>query len=463
LHKYYRLIYISFLVSLYGCNSSNSTSENEQPVKVEEPVENNVVSLQDISCSGIARLNFIEAAATSEMSGYVAKNVIDSQFISTSRWSSIDNNSSLILTLDDIALLKGLSFTWYSNDEQSYNYDVEVSKDNKTWTPVLSAQSSDALSTRSQFLTIPEHSVNYIKVIAQGNNVANANLVEVEAFGCQSDISSTIKLNDWYLSIPVDEKTNTKAESIYEVVLNDNYFNAEYFFASTDNGLVFRSPIEGAKTSNNTSYTRTELREMLRSGNTNVNVQGVNKNNWVFSSAPVSDQNAAGGIDGELVAELAVNYVTETGDDAQVGRVIIGQIHANDDEPIRVYYRKLPNNNKGSIYLAHEIKGGEDIYYELLGTRSKSAVNPENGIKLNERFGYRISVVGHLLTFTLIREGYDDIYQEIDMSESGYGTGGQYMYFKAGVYNQNNTGDPKDYVQATFYTLENSHSGYIDN
>ena len=33
----------------------------------------------------------------------------------------------------------------------------------------------------------------------------------------------------------------------------------------------------------------------------------------------------------------------------------------------------------------------------------------------------------------------------------------QYMYFKAGVYNQNNSGEAADYVQATFYQLENSH------
>ncbi len=32
-----------------------------------------------------------------------------------------------------------------------------------------------------------------------------------------------------------------------------------------------------------------------------------------------------------------------------------------------------------------------------------------------------------------------------------------YMYFKAGVYNQNNTGDPEDYAQATFYELAASH------
>jgi poly(beta-D-mannuronate) lyase len=46
------------------------------------------------------------------------------------------------------------------------------------------------------------------------------------------------------------------------------------------------------------------------------------------------------------------------------------------------------------------------------------------------------------------------------MSQSGYDQGGQYMYFKAGVYNQNNSGVPHDYVQATFYQIDNNHSSY---
>lgn len=62
-----------------------------------------------------------------------------------------------------------------------------------------------------------------------------------------------------------------------------------------------------------------------------------------------------------------------------------------------------------------------------------------------------------------MREGHADISETVVMSDSGYDRGGQYMYFKAGVYNQNSTGDPKDYVQAAFYKIENSHSGYLSN
>ncbi len=456
-------IYVFSVVLLIGCGSS--TPENsEQPSKdiIEDVTpQEPPVTYEDVECNGLARLDLSQASASEAVDGYPASNVIDKSFIATSRWSASKLDQSLILTLEAAALIKGISVTWFNENSLSYSYDVEVSQDQLTWTPVLTSVMSDSSTTRGEFISISESSAAYIKIITRGNSQdESSHIVEVEAFGCQQDTASSIELDDWYLSIPVDEGTNSKAESIKEEALANDYFNAEFFFLNSSGGLVFRAPIEGAKTSANTSYTRTELREMLRRGDTSISTQGINDNNWVFSSAPIQEQQSAGGVDGELFAELAVNYVTTTGDSAQVGRVIIGQIHANDDEPIRVYYRKLPNNDKGAIYLAHEILGGDDVYYELIGTRSKSADNPENGIRLNERFSYKISVVGNQLTFTLSRAQQPDVVEVIDMSASGYDLGGQYMYFKAGVYNQNNTGDPKDYVQATFYQINNTHSSY---
>ncbi len=62
------------------------------------------------------------------------------------------------------------------------------------------------------------------------------------------------------------------------------------------------------------------------------------------------------------------------------------------------------------------------------------------------------------LNVTITRTGKPDVTASYDMTASNYHSGGQYMYFKAGVYNQNNTGDANDYVQASFYSLSNSHN-----
>ncbi len=267
------------------------------------------------------------------------------------------------------------------------------------------------------------------------------------------------ELVDWYLGLPVDENGDGKADSISEAKLAGGWTDPRFFYPSADGGLSFRAPVRGATTSKNTNYVRTELREMLRRGNTKFKTAAPGKNNWVLSSAAPRYRKRAGGVDGELHAELAINHVTTTGAPHEIGRVIIGQIHGKDDEPVRLYYRKLPHHSKGTLYFAHEVKGqADDIYVPLIGDRANSAPEPKHGIALNERFGYSIVARGNDLEVTILRAGKPIARKRMNMEGSGYSDKDEYLYFKAGVYNQNKTGDDDDYVQATFYKLKNLHA-----
>ncbi|MEO0731676.1 MAG: polysaccharide lyase family 7 protein, partial [Bacteroidota bacterium] len=166
---------------------------------------------------------------------------------------------------------------------------------------------------------------------------------------------------------------------------------------------------------------------------------------------------AAGGVDGVMTATVAVDYVSETSNESfKIGRTIVGQIHASDDEPCRLYYRKLPENTKGSIYFAHEPTTGPEQWYEMIGSRANGAPDPEDGVALGEKFSYKIEVVYNTLTVTIMREGKPDVVQEVDMTNSGFAD--DWMYFKAGNYNQNNAGDPDEYAQVSFFALEVTHS-----
>jgi len=243
--------------------------------------------------------------------------------------------------------------------------------------------------------------------------------------------SGNFDLSAWKLQHHLDEDGNGRSDQVDEEDLADGYENADFFYTGSDG---------------------------LRRGDRSYSTQGVNKNNWVFGSAPESDRTAAGGVDGVQTGTLAVNHVTTTGDANQVGRVIFAQIHANDDEPIRFYYRKLPGNTKGSIYFAHESRNeASDIYYEMIGSRSQSQSDPSDGIALNEKFSYEIKTVGNNMTVKLIRPGKDDLVEIVNMSNSGYDVGGQYMYFKAGAYIQDNTGEDTDFAQVTYYALDVTH------
>lgn len=271
--------------------------------------------------------------------------------------------------------------------------------------------------------------------------------------------SENFDLTQWYLSQPFDHDKNGKPDDVDEWDLANGYQHPELFYTAEDGGMVFKSYVKGARTSKNTKYARTELREMLRRGDESIPRQGVNANNWVFSSSPVEDLKAAGAVDGVLEATLKIDHTTTTGQVHEVGRFIIGQIHDKDDEPIRLYYRKLPDHATGTVYFAHEnTNKGTDEYFNLVGDMTGEI--GDKGIALGEVFSYKIDVKGNTMTVTLMREGHGDVVQVVDMSDSGYDQGGRYMYFKAGVYNQNTNGEMDDYVQATFYKLKATHDKY---
>jgi len=288
-----------------------------------------------------------------------------------------------------------------------------------------------------------------------------------EQFGLNPNSSPWVNfdLSDWALDAPNEDPEDGLSARTSDADFADGELfpgSEEFFYTANDGGMVFKSPVNGARTSSNTSFPRSELREMLRAGDTSIRTAGVSKNNWALGYQP--DNPDIGARNGSLKATLRVNQVTSTGDDGQVGRVIIGQIHALSDEPMRLYYRKLPDNELGGIYAAHEIRDGDDTVINLIGSRSRSASNPEDGIALGEVFSYEIINEGALIE-VIIRRGDNNgeiiAQTSFDMSEdelnSGYDLEEEWMYFKAGAYTQNNTGDDDDFDLVTFYRLENLH------
>ena len=362
------------------------------------------------------------------------------------------------LTADEntLAITITSNLAWSATDSVSWiAISPSSGTNNGAINIIVDANSTD--NVRTGLITVSGGSITKsLTVVQPAKEADNGSSGGLDATKTPSE---NFDLSTWNLSIPENQGNGT-ASTVTVSQINNKYENSKYFYTGSDGGMVFKCPVDGFKTSTNTSYTRVELREMLRGTNTSISTQGVNKNNWVFGTAPSADKNAAAGYDGEMNATLAINHVTTTGSSSHIGRVVIGQIHANNDEPIRIYYRKLKNNALGAIYFAHEPTdgNGSEQWYEMIGTRSNSASNPTDGIALNEKFSYTIKVVGDSLTVTIVREGKSDVVKTINMASSGFNVGGQYMYFKAGVYHLNNSGDSDDFVQATFYALEKSHT-----
>jgi hypothetical protein len=259
--------------------------------------------------------------------------------------------------------------------------------------------------------------------------------------------SGNFDLPAWKITLP--DQTEIKEQE-----LSSGFESPDEFYTDpVTGGMVFKCPNNGE--TGGSTYPRCELREMLRAGNTSIPTTGIGLNNWVFSTSSEANQQASGGVDGTMTATLTVDHVSTTGTASKVGRVIVGQIHASSDEPCRLYYRKLPGNSKGSIYFAHEPTTGSEQWYEIIGSRSDSAPDPADGVALGEEWSYEIKVVGNTLAVTIVRAGKPDVVETVDMSGSGFAN--DWMYFKAGCYNQNNEGDASQYAQVTFYALTHTH------
>ena len=436
-------------------------------------------------CSGNYLINVFDATDEGDSEPtYGALNSIDDNFSPESRWQSEGDAKALTLDLGSRHLVKKIGIAWFEGDQRIASFSVLLSENGDAFQSSLADQTSSGKTDSFEHYELSSEIARYVRIEGYGNSVSSQNaILEATVFGCTLDTEtpvteasnvnpedfglnpsippgSNFELLSWKLNTPGDEDGNGLSDTASEIDL-DNGFSDQYFYTGSDGGMVFKSTISGATTSPNSTYTRSELREMLRRGNTGVSTRGVNRNNWILDYQPDPGV-PVGGRGGTLRGTLAVNQVTTTGDRSQVGRVIVGQIHAESDEPLRLYYRKYPENELGFVYFAHEIRNSDDLYFPLLDHTRSDDESPAIGIALGEIFSYEIKQKGARIDVVLRRgdqSGPIIGHNYVDMQEldSGYDVPEEWMYFKAGAYSQNKTGDGEDFDQVTFYGLENTH------
>ncbi len=452
------------------------------------------------ACERMSQLRIRTAEDDGSNDGHTPEMAIDADFDPESRWSSKFAGKELTLDMGMPQTLKEIGFAFYKGNERQNFFAVSISINGFDWVPLIQRAKSAGITTAIERFDFDDRVARHIKVIGLGNQQNEWNsIVEVQAYGCglgeidsEGDGSATarvkgisaygLKLGEppsenfdlakWKITLPIDADGDGKADEISEALLANGWSDERFFYTDpATGGMVFRV-FGGNATTPNSRYQRVELREMLRAGDGTIptrNADGTpTMNNWVFSSAPEYAQSLAGGVDGTLRATLAVNQVTRLGMVNRVGRVIIGQIHAKDAEPFRLYYRKLPINKYGSLYYVHERAGQADIVVPLVGESGDYAENPENGIALDEVFTYEVSVSskeidGSLHPILDVRVVRDDgtviDAPPLDMSDSGYSKVDEFMYFKAGAYSQNDSEAwrDRDFDQVTFFAVSASH------
>lgn len=296
--------------------------------------------------------------------------------------------------------------------------------------------------------------------------------------------SENFKLAYWKLTLPDLDPARGKAREIKESELNGKYQNPDWFFTDSASGaMVFKTPNHLA-TTKNSKNTRSELREMVRAGNTDIGTKDP-KNNWVIASHPQAA--TFGAVGGKLSAELTVDWVSTSGNDAKFAAhsVVVGQIHGSGKtEPLKIFYRKLPGHKLGSLFWNYEARPEDmdarfDISNDVFGSYQLTGedAEPSDGIALGERFSYVVDISGDLMKLSFVKADGTEKSFEHDLSrghpehEIDRGYSDDWMYFKAGAYNQCNLGtegvwgsacenggpESGDYAQVSFFELSIEH------
>lgn len=259
-----------------------------------------------------------------------------------------------------------------------------------------------------------------------------------------------------------------------------NFSHKDFFYTVQEEQIpwvVFKAPNAGDThgTSNNT---RTELAQKLK---------------WSAISAA------------KLSATLKVMNVSATGDErvAASHSVVVGQIHSADgheNEPLKIFYRKYPGQEKGSVFWHYEINtAGEDnagrwdfstaVWGDDFSVVGKDATTPPaeptEGIALGEEFSYTIEVNKGVMQLTFSSEGHETKTFEKNLIQSQYTTAADLpaqtkalfvpigqdgveratayaeegLFFKLGSYNQTN-GKPRE-MNHNWCSQAETHGGDI--
>lgn len=267
---------------------------------------------------------------------------------------------------------------------------------------------------------------------------------------------------------------------------NDSLVNFEhknFFYVANDgktNWVVYKTPNSGI-TSRTSSNTRTELGQI---------------EHWIPETG------------GKLTGTLKVMNVSTTGD-ASVSSsfsVVVGQIHSDEgheNEPLKIFYKKFPGHEKGSVFWNYEINtNGDDnsgrfdfstavwgYDFSVVGPDAITAPDePKDGIALGEVFSYEINVHKGIMYLTFTSKNHETIKFTKSLVQSDFSKksdipqqvinvyssrravsverdtayAGEINYFKQGAYNQANGKSTKSEIYGGDIDKQYANGSYAE-
>ncbi|MBG1260343.1 polysaccharide lyase family 7 protein [Nostoc commune] len=288
-------------------------------------------------------VSFSDATATSTSGSFVADNAIDKN--KNTHWEADARGATWTAKFSSCQRVDDLVLNWYGTN--NYTYTIQLSKDNgATWTTVISNTSGKG-NEDAQNMT--DQAANAIKIMGDSDSRLRIDELKVNSLGStngctssgtsnssndeSSDTSNSpndqvldgnaqypadvLDLSKWKITLPISLNSppnSNKATEIKQPQLK-TYSNSEYFrLNAAKNGVLLKAIAGGARTSENTAYARSELREMQGDGT---------------ESAAWSCTN----IDHAMYLEQTLLHTTRNKPEAT-----IGQIHDSKNDLVMVKY-----------------------------------------------------------------------------------------------------------------------------
>ncbi|QFZ19738.1 polysaccharide lyase family 7 protein [Saccharothrix syringae] len=356
----------------------------------------------------------VAEVTASDHDGNVPANTLDNDL--GTRWSAHGDGAWIRYDLGTAKAVAAVAIAWRDGDVRTAYFDIETSQDGTTWVPAAVGLRSRPTLAQEPY-DIPDVTTRYVRVVGHGNSSGNGwnSVTEVDVLGADAPgggctrPSDVLDLANWKITLPVDDPNRSGSQPLeVRQPQLDGYALDPWFVPAPDcAGVRFRNPVNGL-TTQNSSYSRSELREMTDGGSASAA--------WSSTSGTHT-----------MVVDQAINHLPN-----DKPHVVAGQIHDSDDD-VAVF--RLEGTK---LYVTN----GDTTHHKLI----------TDNYALGTRFQAKFVVSGGQ-----VKAYYNGVLQTtISRSFSG-------AYFKAGVYTQANCGnsspcDSGNYGEVTIYGVTVTHS-----
>lgn len=227
--------------------------------------------------------------------------------------------------------------------------------------------------------------------------------------------SKHFDLSHWKLTLPVDAEGTIegKGHEVSPQELAGGYMHPGFFYANADGALVFWSPVVGAITEN-TEYARSELREMI----------------------DPSDDNVCWPAKGTHTLDVTCRVIEVPSEQ----KVVIGQIHGY-------------SGKANPLVKLQFFKGRVEALVKDKAVKGKDLKLTFPDVGLDKDFDYQIKLADGVLSVTVNGTTQSENVFELDPAWAE-----QTLYFKIGVYPQDNEGPETEGARAAFSKFSVSHA-----